>query len=150
MTDSKKKKASAGTPRTKRPAVKKAAPSVEHVRDLKRARALEKKVARRAEELKAANALLDQRTNELAIINSVQQALAAELDMQGIYDAVGDKIREIFRRSDVEIRIVDRQAGVWRFPYLTVRGERHSIAPNPIGKVGFGAHILRTRETVVV
>src|SRR5260221_10495340 len=70
--------------------------------------------------------------------------------MQGIYYAVGDKIREIFRRADVEIRIVDRQAGVWRFPYLTVRGERFSIAANPITDVGIGAHVLRTRETVVI
>jgi hypothetical protein len=39
-----------------------------------------------------------QRAAELAIINSVQEALAAELNMQGIYDAVGDKIREIFNQ----------------------------------------------------
>src|SRR5207248_5865084 len=39
----------------------------------------------------------EQRNAELAIINSVQAALAAELNIQGIYDAVGDKIREIFR-----------------------------------------------------
>ena len=38
----------------------------------------------------------EQRAAELAIINSVQEALAAELNIQGIYDAVGDKIREIF------------------------------------------------------
>ena len=112
--------------------------------------ALERKVAQRTEELQASKTLLEQRANEIAIINSVQQALAAKLDMQGIYDAVGDKIREIFRRADVEIRIVDRSAGVWRFPYLTVRGERFSIAPNPIGEVGFGAHVLRTRETLVI
>ena len=35
----------------------------------------------------------EHRAAELAIINSVQEALAAELDMQGIYDAVGDKMR---------------------------------------------------------
>ena len=37
-----------------------------------------------------------QRAAELAIINSVQEGLASKLDMQGIYDLVGDKIREIF------------------------------------------------------
>ena len=149
MTVSKKKKTSGGD-RTSRPSAAKVAASAERARDLKRVQALEKKLARRTEELQAAKTVLDQRANELAIINSVQQALAANLDMQGIYDAVGNKIREIFRSADVEIRIIDRGAGVWRFPYLTVRGERHSIAPNPIGKVGFAAHILRTRETVVV
>ena len=49
----------------------------------------------------------EQRAAELAIINSVQEALAAELNMQGIYDAVGDKIREIFQPADVGIRIYD-------------------------------------------
>src|SRR5437588_11547121 len=49
----------------------------------------------------------EQRNAELAIINSVQAALAAELNMQGIYDAVGDKIREIFNQADVGIRIYD-------------------------------------------
>ena len=35
----------------------------------------------------------EQRTAELAIINSVQEALAAELNIQAIFDLVGDKIR---------------------------------------------------------
>src|SRR5207248_2336867 len=37
-----------------------------------------------------------QRNAELALINSVQDAIAGELDQQAIYDAVGDRIREIF------------------------------------------------------
>jgi GAF domain-containing protein len=53
----------------------------------------------------------EQRAAELAIINSVQQALAAELNMQGIYDAVGDKIREIFGKRDVAIRVFDLRHG---------------------------------------
>ncbi len=42
-----------------------------------------------------------QRVAELAIINSIQQGLAAELDFQAIVDLVGDKLREVFntRRS---------------------------------------------------
>ncbi|MGH3055531.1 MAG: GAF domain-containing protein, partial [Gaiellaceae bacterium] len=37
-----------------------------------------------------------QRNAELALINSVQSALAGELEMQAIYDVVGDKVHEIF------------------------------------------------------
>ncbi|MFZ0342572.1 MAG: GAF domain-containing protein, partial [Gaiellaceae bacterium] len=37
-----------------------------------------------------------QRNAELAVINAVQSALAGELEMQAIYDVVGDKIQEIF------------------------------------------------------
>src|SRR5512147_716380 len=54
----------------------------------------------------------EQRAAELAIINSVQQALAAELNMQGIYDAVGDKIREIFNQADIGIRVYDPQTNL--------------------------------------
>ena len=49
----------------------------------------------------------EQRAAELQIINSVQAGLAAELNIQGIYDAVGDKIREIFRNKDLGIRIYE-------------------------------------------
>ncbi len=38
----------------------------------------------------------EQRAAELAVINSVQKGLASKLDMQAIYDLVGDKIRDIF------------------------------------------------------
>src|SRR5213076_1172554 len=43
----------------------------------------------------------EQRAAELAIINSVQQGLAAELDFQAIIDLVGDKIAEIFHAGDM-------------------------------------------------
>src|SRR4029077_8466296 len=49
----------------------------------------------------------EQRAADLAIINSVQQSLAGELSMQGVYDAVGDKIRGVFRDAYVGIRIYD-------------------------------------------
>jgi hypothetical protein len=38
----------------------------------------------------------EQRTAELAVINSVQDGLAKELDMQGIYDFVGDRSCDLF------------------------------------------------------
>src|SRR5438552_2233406 len=44
-----------------------------------------------------------QRNAELALINSVQDAIAGELDPQAIYDAVGDQVREIFDAQVVSI-----------------------------------------------
>jgi len=46
---------------------------------------LERRVKERTAELNA-------RVDELAIINSVQDALASKLDFQGIVDSVGDKL----------------------------------------------------------
>jgi GAF domain-containing protein len=92
----------------------------------------------------------EQRAAELAIINSVQQALAAELNMQGIYDAVGDKIREIFHNADMGIRVYDPQSGLLHYPYVFEGGKRISIESRPLADKGFAAHVLRTRETVVI
>ena len=92
----------------------------------------------------------EQRAAELAIINSVQQALAAELNMQGIYDAVGDKIREIFHQADLGIRIYEPQTNVMHYPYVYEGGQRIPIESRPLGDTGFSAHVLRTRETLVI
>ena len=69
----------------------------------------------------------EQRAAELAIVNSVQQALASELDMQGIYDAVGHTIREMFHEADIDIRILNPVSGMVEFPYMYDKGERVSI-----------------------
>ncbi|MBS0319991.1 MAG: GAF domain-containing protein, partial [Proteobacteria bacterium] len=92
----------------------------------------------------------EQRAAELAIINSVQEALAAELNMQQIYDAVGDKIREIFRNKDLTIRIHDPATDLMTYPYTYEGGTRMTIPSEPLGAMGFAAHALRTRETVVI
>ena len=91
-----------------------------------------------------------QRNAELAVINSVQAALAAELNIQGIYDAVGDKIREIFHEADVGIRILDARAGRLHFPYTYEGGRRIEVESGALQPTGFMAHVLRTRETLVI
>ena len=48
---------------------------------------LERKVAERTAEL-------EQRAGELTIINSIQHGIAGSLDLQGIVELVGDKLRE--------------------------------------------------------
>src|SRR5215213_273991 len=92
----------------------------------------------------------EQRNAELAIINSVQAALAAELNIQGIYEAVGDKIRDIFNMKDVGIRIYDPETRIEHFPYIYEHGQRINIEPEVVGKRGFGPHIYKTRETLVI
>ena len=91
-----------------------------------------------------------QRNAELAIINSVQAALAAELNIQGIYDAVGDKVREIFNNTDLNIRVYDPQTNLIHFPYMYENGKRLNVESRPLLDQGFAAHVLRTRETVVI
>ncbi len=92
----------------------------------------------------------EQRAAELAIINGVQAALAAELNMQEIYDAVGDKIREIFNHADIGIRVYDPQTNLIHYPYAYENGRRLFIPSNPLTNKGFAAHVLSTRESIVI
>ena len=90
-----------------------------------------------------------QRNAELALINSVQSALAGELEMQAIYDVVGDKIDEIFDAQGTCIAIFDEATGLASFPYLIERGERLSAEPSVLDK-GFSKHVLDTREPLMI
>jgi GAF domain-containing protein/HPt (histidine-containing phosphotransfer) domain-containing protein/ActR/RegA family two-component response regulator len=90
----------------------------------------------------------NERAAELAIINSVQQGLAARLDMQAMYDLVGDKIREIFDAQVVDIGIHDPSDGRIHFPYTIERGVR--FPDEPLELIGFRKQVFETREPLVV
>ena len=59
----------------------------------------------------------EQRAAELAIINSVQEALASKLDMQAIYDLIGEKTREVFHVQVVDIVIYDEKTNLMYMPF---------------------------------
>jgi GAF domain-containing protein/CheY-like chemotaxis protein/tetratricopeptide (TPR) repeat protein len=94
--------------------------------------------------------ITEERNAELAIINSVQAALAAELNIQGIYNLVGDKIREIFHNMDLQIRVYDPKSDIMHYPYVTENGRHIEIASEHYDGVGFAGHVLRTRQTLLV
>src|SRR6266480_4013452 len=89
-----------------------------------------------------------QRNAELALINSVQEAIAGELDPQAIYDALGDQIREVFDAQVVSIRTFDEATGLVHFPYVIERGKRLEGEPMALGAAGFSNHVLTTRESL--
>jgi GAF domain-containing protein/CheY-like chemotaxis protein len=90
-----------------------------------------------------------QRAAELAIINAVQQALAGELSLQGVYNVVGDKLREVFPKFGISIRRYDPKTGLLHFPYWwTDAAPQRDI--QPMTPAGFGAEVLRTRRTLLV
>ncbi len=92
----------------------------------------------------------DERAAELAILNSVQEGLVENLDMQAMYDLVGDKIREIFEAQVVDIGIFDFDAGVIRYPYSIERGVRFPDLPTPIENAEMSREVLRTGQPVLV
>ena len=70
-----------------------------------------------------------QRNAELALINDVQAGLAEKLEMQAMYDLVGDRIQQIFDAQVVDIGILDATTGKIRFPYAIERGVRFPDEP---------------------
>jgi len=89
-----------------------------------------------------------QRNAELAVITSVQQALAEELDLQEIYAAVGDKIRDIFDAQSILIVSFERQAKIAKTQYFFEKGKKYYPEPIPYSK--FMENILVTGETIVI
>jgi serine phosphatase RsbU (regulator of sigma subunit) len=93
--------------------------------------------------------VLAEREAELAIINSVQLALASRLDVQSIYNLVGDKIRDIFDSQVVMISTYNPQDETIEHRYAIERGE-HIIAPGRHPIRGFRTQIVQTKQPVLV
>ncbi|MCX6081918.1 MAG: GAF domain-containing protein [Chloroflexi bacterium] len=92
--------------------------------------------------------ITEERAAELAVINSVQAALAAKLDMQAIYDAVGDKIQEIFDAQVVDIGLFDPADQLLHFPYTIERGER--FPDEPLQLIGFRKYVIQTQQSLLI
>ncbi len=92
---------------------------------------------------------LAEREAELAILSRVQQGLAAHLEVQSIYDLVGDKIRDVFNAQVVMISTYDRQTDSIEHRYAIERGQR-VYAPGHHPLRGFRTQIVQTRLPVLV
>ena len=92
----------------------------------------------------------EQRNAELAIINSVQEGLARKLDLQGIVDLVGDKLREIFEADTVSVGMYDADRD-WAFNrYYVDRGERIPFPDGIINRPSLSAYMIDTREPLLL
>ncbi|MCA1802198.1 MAG: GAF domain-containing protein, partial [Rhodothermaceae bacterium] len=90
----------------------------------------------------------EQRNAELAVINSVQQGLVAEMDMQGIYDLVGERIRTVFDAQVTGIVTFDMASKTENFAYLFEDGDRLFPNPRPYDKVR--EKIIAERKTLLL
>jgi GAF domain-containing protein/DNA-binding response OmpR family regulator len=91
----------------------------------------------------------EQRAQELAIINSVQEGLASKLDMQAIFDLVGDKIQSMFSAQSVIISSFDHENQVSRLDYAFEDGERvfdAELLPFSV----MNKYLITTRQPVVI
>jgi len=91
----------------------------------------------------------EQRTAELGIINSVQEGLASKLDIQAIYDLVGDKIRDVFDTQGISISYYDKGKNFITHPYYLFKGKRIVELGFELGK-GLTSHIINTGQPLLI
>jgi signal transduction histidine kinase/CheY-like chemotaxis protein len=92
--------------------------------NLRFAAGLEAQVAERTAEARASQAQAEQRAGELALINSIQQGIAAKLDFQGVVEQVGAKLAEVFGTADLSIWWWDDRAHTILLLYGIEHGRR--------------------------
>jgi len=90
----------------------------------------------------------EQRTAELSVINSVQKGLAKELDIDGIYELVGEKIREIFNAQVIDIVKYDKTNCTIQDCYSFEKGDRTLLGPRPLK--GYRKHVIETIKPLVI
>jgi hypothetical protein len=93
--------------------------------------------------------LAEQRASELAVINSIQQGLAGQLDLQQVIDLVGDRLRAIFEADALRIDLVDRTRDLVTYPYVVDHGERFHPQPRAGIYAGISGAAMRERRTLV-
>jgi len=92
---------------------------------------------------------VEQRLAELALIHSVQEGLSAKLEMQAIYDLVGDKLRDTFNAQVVMISQYDPLTNHVYHHYAIERGQHlHLTTWRPIDVSR--ARVVQTRQPVMI
>jgi len=90
-----------------------------------------------------------QREAELSIISSVQLGLSTQLEVQEIYNLVGDKIREIFDAQVVMISPYNPESNTVEHRYAIEKGQR-IFAPGQLPPGGFRSQIIQTKKPLLV
>jgi serine phosphatase RsbU (regulator of sigma subunit) len=89
-----------------------------------------------------------QRNAELEIINSVQEGLASKLDVQAIYELVGDRIRKTFNAQVVSIDTYDHDTAALHGRYYFEAGR--VLAGGTYPSFGFRKHVIEKRQPIII
>lgn len=93
--------------------------------------------------------IIDQRAAELSLINSVQEGLTAKLEMQAIYNLVGDSLRDTFNAQVVMISQYDPRTNKVFHHYAIERGQHLRLTSwMPIDTSR--ARIVQTRQPYMI
>ncbi|MCL4559514.1 MAG: GAF domain-containing protein [Chloroflexi bacterium] len=102
-------------------------------------------------ELQTSNHILEQRTDELTILNSVGEAMSRQLDVKTITRLVGDKVKEIFDSEITGIWLYDPQTNLIHPPYVYDRGyvDVENISPMLLSDDPLYQQIVASRKSLL-
>jgi PAS domain S-box-containing protein len=89
-----------------------------------------------------------QRATELAIINSVTEAMSSHLEVEAIIKTVGDRVRETFQVDVANIALYDPETNLIHLPYSYDR-QYVNVPPFPFGE-GLTSRVIQTRQPLIL
>lgn len=90
----------------------------------------------------------EQRNAELAVINSVQEGLVREMDMEAIYTLVGDRICDVLNTSTMLIRTFDHEKELENWEYAIENGKRLYMEPRPF--IWANKHMIEHKQPIFI
>ncbi len=102
------------------------------------AKVLEDMVAERTREIAA-------RAAELALINSIGQALASKLEVRSLIQLVGDQVRDVFHAEIAYVALLDKKSSMIHFPY----GYGETFPSVPLG-TGLVSRVIQSAEPLLI
>lgn len=113
---------------------------------------LELMVKERTEELRTTNQNLEQRNEELTILNNISDSLTKTLDIKTMLRLVGDNLRTIFNTDAVSLVLLDQEHDLLQIYYEFDKNEGgyiDSIEPFPMG-TGLTSKVITSRQPLML
>ena len=78
----------------------------------------------------------------------MQEALASNLNMEAIYELIGEKVRDVFNVQVVDVVSYDPNTNLICMPYSYEKGDRSVISPR--APYGFRLHVIESRVPLLI
>ena len=92
---------------------------------------------------------LERRLKQIATVNEISQASAAQLDLTLLNRIVGQHLLKLFDIQGIRISVLDVQSQVLRFIYWYSYGEERERDPLPLDR-GFAPAIVKTGKPILI
>jgi len=100
-------------------------------------------------ERKQSEQKIQQRLDELAMINAVGQVAASQLELNALIEMTGERMRQIPNVECLFIALLDDQTKMINFPYYRFYQDTIPAPPIPLGK-GLTSRVIQNREVLLI